>query len=84
MSVWKQSALALVILVAAAVGWAWFFPGASDVLSRWGIDWAAAAVKPSEPADAGKPDAPGGRGQGGGPPGVITAAVTSATINDTL
>lgn len=84
MSVWKQSALALVILVAAAVGWAFLFPGASDVLSRWGIDWAAAAVKPSEPADTDKRDAPGGRGEGGGAAGVITAAVTSATINDAL
>lgn len=84
MSVWKQIVLSLVILVAAAAAWARFFPGADAMLSRWGIEWAAAAVR----SDAPKPAEGSGEGrrQGGGGPisGVVTAAVTRATINDTL
>ncbi|TIM59248.1 MAG: efflux transporter periplasmic adaptor subunit, partial [Mesorhizobium sp.] len=40
MAAWKQFVFALVILVAAAAAWVRFFPGAPDVLARWGIDWA--------------------------------------------
>jgi len=84
MSVWKQIAFSLVILVAAAAAWVRFFPGADAVLSRWGIEWAAAAVRPQAPpasAEGGE-----GRRQGGGGPisGVVTALVTRATINDNL
>ncbi|TIO90777.1 MAG: efflux transporter periplasmic adaptor subunit, partial [Mesorhizobium sp.] len=43
MSSWKQIVLALVIVVAAAAAWARFYPGAPEVLARWGMDWAIAA-----------------------------------------
>src|SRR5688500_13384158 len=85
MSVWKQIVLSLVILVAAAAAWARFFPGAGEVLSRWGIEWAAAAVGQPAPAPkAGDGDGQGRRQGGGQAAGVITAAVTRATINDNL
>ncbi|TIU20915.1 MAG: efflux transporter periplasmic adaptor subunit, partial [Mesorhizobium sp.] len=42
MATWKQIVFALVILVAAAAAWVRFFPGAPEVLARWGIDWAYA------------------------------------------
>ncbi len=35
---WKQIVLAFVIVVAAAAAWARFYPGAPQVLARWGIE----------------------------------------------
>lgn len=84
MAAWKQLFLALVILVAAAAGWAYFYPGAPDVLARWGIDWTPASARGTdEPAQArGERRGPGG---GGRPQmAVITAPVERATINDRL
>lgn len=83
MAAWKQLLLCLVILVAAAAAWVRFFPGAPDVLARWGIDWAVAATPKTEGATAGA-----GQQQGGGrtqaKAAVVTAPVTTATINDRL
>jgi RND family efflux transporter MFP subunit len=85
MSVWKQIAFSLVILVAAAAAWARFFPGADAILSRWGIEWAAAAVRPEAPPTAAEGSGDSRRQGGGGPiTGIVTAAVISATINDNL
>jgi len=83
MSVWKQIVFCLVILVAAAVAWVKFYPGADDVLARWGIDWALAAT--GEKAAAGAGEGQGGRAASRGQPAnVVTAPVAIATINDRL
>ena len=44
MAAWKRIVFALVVLVAAAAAWVRFFPGAHEVLARWGIEWADAAT----------------------------------------
>jgi hypothetical protein len=44
MAAWKQIVFALVVLVVAAAAWVRFFPGAPDVLDRWGIEWADAST----------------------------------------
>ena len=79
MAAWKQLLLALVVLVAAAAAWLTFFPGAPEILSGWGIEWAQAKVAAKE----------GGAGEqprrGNGPQtAVITAPVVEAVINDKL
>ncbi len=38
MTVWKQLALALVILAVAGAGWLYLFPGGKNLLSKVGID----------------------------------------------
>jgi RND family efflux transporter MFP subunit len=81
MSAWKQIVLSIVILLAAFAGWASFFPGAPQVLARWGIDWANAATPKAE--TGARQDAR----QGGGnsmQAMVVTAPVRVATINDRL
>ncbi len=79
MAAWKQLLLVLVVLLAAAAAWVKFFPGATEILASWGIDWAQAAVT------AGQKPSSEGSGRGGGPQtAVITAPVVSATINDKL
>jgi RND family efflux transporter MFP subunit len=85
MSVWKQIVFSIVILLAAFVGWASFFPGASQVLARWGIDWANAAISKAETgtAGSGQGDRRGG-GNGAQTTIVVTAPVGVATINDRL
>ncbi|MGB3832955.1 MAG: efflux RND transporter periplasmic adaptor subunit [Mesorhizobium sp.] len=81
MAAWKQILFAAVILVAAVAAWARFFPGAPEILERWGIDWAlASAPKADSAAEAG--NAPR---QNAAPHAMVVAApVTSATINDRL
>jgi RND family efflux transporter MFP subunit len=81
MSWWKQVALSIVVLAAAAVAWAMFFPGAQQVLARWGMDWAVAATAPDK---AERRNGGGANGGGAGQPMVVTAAVTTETINDRL
>jgi RND family efflux transporter MFP subunit len=82
MSVWKQIAFSLVILAAAAVAWLVFFPGANDLLARWGVDWTLAAKEEAQPVGG------DGKRQAGrdGPQAayVVTAPVAMATINDRL
>ncbi|KXF78756.1 hypothetical protein ATN84_02995 [Paramesorhizobium deserti] len=39
MKVWKQLVLTVFLLLAALAGWAYFYPGANQVLARVGIDW---------------------------------------------
>ena len=83
MSSWKQIVLALVIVVAAAAAWVRFYPGAPQVLARWGLDWAIAATPPAaETASAGAAKA-GGNRTGQAVTSVATPAGT-ATINDRL
>lgn len=83
MSLWKQLAIALVILVVAAGGWVRFFPGAPETLERWGLDWAASAVPERAAGQATQQ-----RGAGDGAPqqqaAVVAARIRTATINDRL
>lgn len=83
MAAWKQIVLSLVVLAAAVAGWALFFPGAGDVLSRWGIEWANASTpKPGRGKNATDAQADGkGAGQ---PATVVAVAVRHETINDRL
>jgi len=84
MAAWKQFILALVIVAAAAVGWAFFFPGAPEIMARWGIDWAQASTEqPQKQAEGGNRTA-GGRGGGNDQTLVVALPVTTATINDRL
>jgi RND family efflux transporter MFP subunit len=84
MAAWKQILFALVVLVAAAAAWVRFFPGAPDVLDRWGIEWAHASTAASGTDKA----ETGTTGQGGAHDArqtpVVTAPVSLATINDRL
>lgn len=86
MSVWKQIALSMVLLAAAFVAWVWFFPGASQVMARWGIDWALAGTPEAGPAGSRRGQGqPQGRGPAGqGPVLVVTKPVEAATVNDRL
>jgi RND family efflux transporter MFP subunit len=96
----KQLLISVVVIVAAAAAYVFFVPGAPEMLARIGItlpfEAAPTADATSRPAQGG---APAGAQQGnrqGGPPGgaggrrgpqtmvVVTAAVTSGTINDKL
>lgn len=83
----RQLIVSLIIVVACAFGWLFWAPGAAETLARAGI---VLPFGPSvETADANARPGPGGPGGGriGGPgrtTNVITTAVASATINDTL
>lgn len=80
MSVWKQVVVSLVVLIAAAAGWVVFFPGAQEVLARWGIEWAVAPTKENAAKTAA-----GGASQGAAQPAsVVTAPIVMATVNDRL
>lgn len=81
MSAWKQLLFALVIVAAAAAAWVAFFPGAPDVLARWGIDWAQAATSRAEKTS---PENAGRQRRSVAETAVVTAPVVSATINDKL
>ncbi|SIT56264.1 Efflux transporter, RND family, MFP subunit [Mesorhizobium prunaredense] len=82
MATWKQIVFALVILVAAAAAWVRFFPGAPDVLARWGIDWAYAATPPTGTVDnAGQA---GSRNAAGQRLTIVALPASAAIINDRL
>ena len=84
MSIWKQLAFCVVVLVIAAAAWVKFFPGAPEILASWGIDWAQAATdkaakRPERPPRHGRP------AQSQRPAGDRHHRhVTNATINDRL
>lgn len=81
MAAWKQIVFAVVLLAVAAAAWVRFFPGAPEILARWGIEWANAAAPRADGAASGKAAA---NTRSGPRTAVITAAVTGATINDRL
>jgi len=84
MAAWKQIVFALVVLVAAAAAWVRFFPGAPEVLARWGIDWAyAAAPNVTTGAVDTTRQATGSNGAGQRAT-VIALPAGTATINDRL
>ncbi|RUZ74907.1 efflux RND transporter periplasmic adaptor subunit [Mesorhizobium sp. M7A.F.Ca.US.006.01.1.1] len=82
MAAWKQILFALVVLVVAAVAWLRFYPGAPDVLARWGIDWAYAAPPPAASGAASARQADGRNGNQR--VNVVALAATLAVINDRL
>jgi RND family efflux transporter MFP subunit len=80
MSWWKQALLCAVILVAAALIWYQYFPGARQVAADFGVGQAPAATASS---GEGRQGGPGRRGMAGGEQSpVVTAAIANATIND--
>jgi RND family efflux transporter MFP subunit len=83
MAAWKQIVLAFAILAAAVAGWALFFPGAPEILARWGIDWAQASTGQPRQEAAGENRREGGRG-GNEQTLVVALPAATATINDRL
>lgn len=94
MKVWKQLAFSVALVGAAFLGWAYFYPGASDTLARYGVDWFATASTETQGAAGGS--GAGNRG-GGGPPGagsrrggfsreslVVVAEAGKGVVNDRL
>ncbi|TIW91330.1 MAG: efflux RND transporter periplasmic adaptor subunit, partial [Mesorhizobium sp.] len=81
MAAWKQILVALVVLAVVAAAWLRFYPSAPDVLARWGIDWAYAAVPPAESTNAKQAN---GRNGGNQRVNVVALAASSAVINDRL
>ncbi len=78
MAAWKQFLFAVVVIAAAAAGWAKFFPGADAVLARWGL-------APDNAVAARQPDGTERPCRGNGPQTtVVTAPVGRAVINDRL
>jgi RND family efflux transporter MFP subunit len=85
MSVWKQLALSLVVLLVAAAAWVKFFPGSHEILASWGIEWAVASTGGPAAADrTGSTDATRQPNRTSQPSSVIAATVANATINDRL
>ncbi|WP_296745895.1 efflux RND transporter periplasmic adaptor subunit [Mesorhizobium sp.] len=82
MSSWKQIVVALVILVAASAAWARFYPGAPQVLARWGMDWAYGAVPPAQDNAAGSSRT--ARNRAGQIVTIVASPAGTATINDRL
>ncbi|TIT37366.1 MAG: efflux RND transporter periplasmic adaptor subunit [Mesorhizobium sp.] len=78
----KQIVVALVIVVVAAAAWARFYPGAPEVLARWGIDWAYAATPPAGNSAAGARQA--GNRNSPRQVDVVALPAGTATINDRL
>lgn len=75
MKVWKQLAIAVLVLAGAGVGWLYFSPGSGDLLKKAGIDRTSTAA--TEPAAQ-------RRGGGQALPLVIVRAAAEAKINDRL
>lgn len=85
MKIWKQTVLSLLLVAAAFAGWIYFYPGAGDVLARYGIDvFQVAAVNDdkSGPPAAGGP--PGGRGGFSRAALVVVAEARDGVVNDRL
>ncbi len=84
MSIWKQAALTIVVLLIAAACWVRFYPGAGEILARSGMDWIPFVPEASEAtANSGGGRGPGG-GFGGAQSAVVTSPVVESTINDRL
>ncbi|MFO1141347.1 MAG: efflux RND transporter periplasmic adaptor subunit [Amaricoccus sp.] len=77
MRIWKQAAMSLVVLGAAAWFWARDFPVAAALFERAGVATASVGA-PSTPTTSGSPGAGGGRASA---PRVIGVAIETATIN---
>lgn len=84
MSIWKQTAVTLVLIALAAVLWAYFYPGAGQVLARLKLDWLPVASTAQSTSDEPVAAPTGNGGFGGSDPAVYAAPVATATINDRL
>jgi RND family efflux transporter MFP subunit len=87
MSIWKQAALTLVLLVAAFFGWLQFYPGAPATLARLGIENVPFAPEAAPAGPGGGAPAQGGNrggGFGGQQSAVVAQPVLELTINDRL
>lgn len=84
MATWKQIVLSLAILIVAAAAWVGFFPGSHDVLARWGIEWAQASTPKTAANGEEEGNRRGGNRGAGAQTPVVTAQVSTATINDKL
>ena len=82
MALWKQALVSLLVLAAAALVWARFYPGAPAVLAGWGIELPA-IIAGDAPAPAAQQNAGGERRDQAQQP-VIASTVTRETINDRL
>lgn len=94
MKIWKQIVLSLVLVGVAFFGWVYFYPGAGNVLARYGIDWFQVASTGNQ--GGGAPSAggaPSGRPGAGGPPGrggfsrsalVVVSEARTGIVNDRL
>lgn len=72
----KQLIISLAVIAAAFVLWARFFPGAPEILARWGLEWAAPGGAPVAEGGQSGPDREAAA--------VVTASIVTATINDRL
>lgn len=79
MSWWKQALLCLLILVVSAAIAYRYFPGARQLAVQWGL-----VETPPAAAVSGGEGRPSGLGFGGLESPIVTAPVTSASINDSL
>ncbi len=80
MAWWKQLLLSFLILLVAGALWYHYFPGARQMLAEWGLVQAPATAAVSVDQRQGR-----GRGMFSMPESpIVTAEVTSATINDRL
>ncbi|RIK85774.1 MAG: efflux transporter periplasmic adaptor subunit [Hyphomicrobiales bacterium] len=79
MPLWKQLLFSLVVIAAGFVLWARFFPGAPEILARWGLEWVAPGG-----GQQGEAGGAGGDGPGREAAAVVTAPISTATINDRL
>ncbi|WP_419694653.1 efflux RND transporter periplasmic adaptor subunit [Mesorhizobium muleiense] len=84
MAAWKQIVFSLVILVAAAAAWVRFFPGAPDVLARWGIEWADAATPSTATSAVDNAGQAGRRSDAGQLATIVALPAATAVINDRL
>lgn len=80
MAIWKQLILSLIVLLAAAAAWVRFYPGAPEIMTRWGIDFVPVAAAPVADNPASAHRGPGAMQSAG----VIAQPVINATINDRL
>lgn len=82
MSLWKQCLIGAIVLVAAAVLWVRYYPGAPGMLAAWGIDWIPVAEASAD--NAGENTVAGESAPAHAPGMVVTSAITNETINDRL
>jgi len=85
MAFWKQALISLVVIAVVAFGWFTFFPGAQEIVARFGNNESAASGD-AKPAATG----PGARGGAGGGFGgnrastVVTRQAGTGVINNAL
>ncbi len=85
MKIWKQTVLSILLVVAAFAGWIYFYPGAGDVLARYGIDvFKVAAVDEGAGGAPAAGGPPGGRGGFSRAALVVVSEARTGIVNDRL